>query len=402
MRSKLSKKEQKLVKQRYRHGITVESLADDYDVDLSYIDELISTISDRYSVIKPQTREQIIRSYESGNSISSIVTEFSLTYKFIQDILKEEGIFEDRRCTESNNYGAKKRPSKADNPDYVGEIAKSIIKDYNDGFTFKQLTEKYDFSIGKVRSILDFNGALTKRIASKEKQELDDDKKNHIKALYNAGFTITDIMREVHISYEQLMGVLEDMDLKRNISDKKAFNENRRKEKNKAKKNLESEKTKKASKRNNSESEKIVVEVHTGIENDEEVIKDVSEKKLSKKEIEAKLIDDYKRGTSIEDLSINYNMSTIRVEDVLERILKDRIDDIRDEFNSLTDYNRVESVKSEKNKKGKKDKKDKFDGYYTRAEKVAYCNQKYGVGNWHFMTKQEILEALKKDNKIRS
>lgn len=34
-------------------------------------------------------------------------------------------------------------------------------------------------------------------------------------------------------------------------------------------------------------------------------------------------------------------------------------------------------------------------------EKIAYCNEKYGVGNWHFMTKEELVQALKLEQEKR-
>lgn len=37
----------------------------------------------------------------------------------------------------------------------------------------------------------------------------------------------------------------------------------------------------------------------------------------------------------------------------------------------------------------------------TMEEKIAYCNEKYGVGNWHFMTREELISALKFEQEKR-
>lgn len=34
-------------------------------------------------------------------------------------------------------------------------------------------------------------------------------------------------------------------------------------------------------------------------------------------------------------------------------------------------------------------------------EKIAYCNQKYGEGKWHFMTREEFIAAMKLDQEKR-
>lgn len=34
-------------------------------------------------------------------------------------------------------------------------------------------------------------------------------------------------------------------------------------------------------------------------------------------------------------------------------------------------------------------------------EKIEYCNKKYGVGKWHFMTREEFIEAWKLDQEKR-
>lgn len=34
-------------------------------------------------------------------------------------------------------------------------------------------------------------------------------------------------------------------------------------------------------------------------------------------------------------------------------------------------------------------------------EKIAYCNEKYGVGKWRFMTKEELIQALRLEQEKR-
>ena len=37
----------------------------------------------------------------------------------------------------------------------------------------------------------------------------------------------------------------------------------------------------------------------------------------------------------------------------------------------------------------------------TMEEKIAYCNEKYGVGKWRFMTKEELIQALRLEQEKR-
>lgn len=69
---------------------------------------------------------------------------------------------------------------------------------------------------------------------------------------------------------------------------------------------------------------------------------------------------------------------------------------------SLGSYiaNKDAEKKSNEAKKAKSDSKSKASAgkEVTMAEKIAYCDAKYGKGNWYFMTKQEVLDALMFDN----
>lgn len=41
------------------------------------------------------------------------------------------------------------------------------------------------------------------------------------------------------------------------------------------------------------------------------------------------------------------------------------------------------------------------EGIITMEEKVAYCNKKYGVSKWHFMTREELVQVLKLEQEKR-
>lgn len=39
---------------------------------------------------------------------------------------------------------------------------------------------------------------------------------------------------------------------------------------------------------------------------------------------------------------------------------------------------------------------------FTKAQKVAYCNKKYGEGNWEFMPLSELISKLKLEQSFRT
>lgn len=56
--------------------------------------------------------------------------------------------------------------------------------------------------------------------------------------------------------------------------------------------------------------------------------------------------------------------------------------------------------KTSSSAKPKKKKKD--DSFVSKKEKIAYCNRVYGKGNWRFMSKEEVIDALTFDQEMRN
>ena len=294
------------------------------------------------------------------------------------------------------------------------EEEKLKVKEYHDnGTSVKELARLFNTTQVEVNRCLGIKKEASKRINSNQEAE--------IISKFKDGTGITALSKEYNVGYIKIKNIL----TKAGVYEKRNTNVSKSKDFTQEELNdildsyvVKSESLKTIAKRYSCSSNKIskLMDEYGIAPNNSDAILNAKQQK--------KLVAMFNRGTSIYEICNAFNLTNHQVEEMLNsfgifkpvkhehRDLIDNIDSLKSNTKTKKKSKKEPKMKSSKSKKSGKlkltdEELDKILEDLSEKiqmpevsidDKIAYCNKKYGEGNWKFMTKDEVLDMLLCDN----
>ena len=356
--------------------------------------------------LSPELEKQIAEEYQNTDATkSSLQRKYNLSYMKLTDILAKYNVkskthgFDINSLTEDekikiidavlNNISMKQLSIELSIPYsiiyklmqtelaetrrkiYIGNkdtITQSIINDYQNNESLHNISAKYSIKLDRVREILRENNIEVKEEINKDNNLGKKD--------------ISSISSKSVKTKEQII----EESLEINQKDVIGLNKLRILE----------------------ETKQHILKIGESVDTSDLGLKKKESTKFNDEEIED-IIKKYKSGNSLLSIAKEYDTRIHKIKGVLiTKGVKIRTNkkkkDVLDDFKDVVSNTKNRSKRKRSNRVNIKNLalgKDEFGepikDFYTREEKIEYCNKKYGEGNWHFMTHEEVLAALDRD-----